>query len=444
MNCHEAKPAVQIRVGALSVGGLVETAFLAFFINPQADGHLGDAKGDQGGDRAPANGDENGNGLPPDLGTHADLIVVGTGSAHTLEAENPGEDGTHDAADAVHSEDIERVIVAQLVLHLDGENVAEDGGNGADAERSGDARRARGGGDCHQPRDRARGRTDGSDDIRKQFLNGHPHHDRRGAGDLRDQHGHARSAVCDKCRARVEPEPTHPQQACTDDDQRDIVRGELHFLETFSRTDHETAHQSGDGRIDVDHRASCEIEHMELVKKSARAPRHVPDRQVGDREPDDAEDHHRAELDALREGTDDQRRGDDGESHLEHHENRLRVAPRIALRGDSFEEKFRSVSEEGIAIRGGERVAVSDPQQAHHTRHREALHEDGEHVLGAHQTAVEQRETRQRHQQDQHRGDEHERSVPGVEAAVSSCANAGKAQAARTAKAVTKCLRKLG
>jgi len=49
---------VQVVVGAFSVVGLVESGFLGFLVNPKADGDLGDAKCDQGGDPAPGYGDQ--------------------------------------------------------------------------------------------------------------------------------------------------------------------------------------------------------------------------------------------------------------------------------------------------------------------------------------------------------------------------------------------------
>jgi len=151
------------------------------------------------------------------------------------------------------------------------------------------------------------------------------------------------------------------------------------------------------------------------------------DRRVNQGEPDAHEDQHRGELHPLGERTDDQRWGDDRESHLEGDEHRFREQRRRtgqARRRDTGEERLAHAAEERVEIDdallhagGVERnaVAINDPQDADQTGNGEALHHHGKNVFRANHAAVEQRQARDGHEQHKGRRGEHPGSVAGIE-----------------------------
>jgi hypothetical protein len=83
--------------------------------------------------------------------------------------------------------------------------------------------------------------------------------------------------------------------------------------------------------VDVHHRTAGEIQQAQVAEPAA-APHPVAHRQVDQREPEGREPQHGGELHALGKTADHQRRGDDGEGHLEHdkHGFRDRAAQAVA------------------------------------------------------------------------------------------------------------------
>ena len=75
--------------------------------------------------------------------------------------------------------------------------------------------------------------------------------------------------------------------------------------------DEPRADQAGDARVDVDHGTAGEVDGTQLTQVAA-TPDDMCHRDVAEGEPQRREQQHRAELDALGEGTDDQRGGDAG------------------------------------------------------------------------------------------------------------------------------------
>ncbi len=120
------------------------------------------------------------------------------------------------------------------------------------------------------------------------------------------------------------------------------------------------------------------------------------------------EDDERAEALALHEGAGDQRGRDDGEGHLEGHEQHGR--DRLAGPGrqaDALEpDVLQAADEPALAGAEAERVTEQDPLQADEGDRAEAVHERRQHVLAPHQSSVEQAE-RRRHEQHHGGRDEH-------------------------------------
>ncbi|OIQ66852.1 hypothetical protein GALL_515770 [mine drainage metagenome] len=145
------------------------------------------------------------------------------------------------------------------------------------------------------------------------------------------------------------------------------------------------------------------------------APNHVGNREINEGHPKQDEHQKRGKLDALGEGTDDQRGGDDGKGHLEHGKDVFR--DRAAQRG------LVHASEEGLiepppvgrqAGTEGHRVAVEHPNHHHHRSNQRTLHQHRQHVLGAHKAAIEQCQTGQRHEQDQRARGHHPGGIAAV------------------------------
>ena len=147
-------------VGGFAVLGVVEAFDLGFFRDAEAAADdFGDAEGDGGCGTAPEDGDDDGFGLDPELGT--DGAGFAALAAEGFRAEDAGEEGTDDAADTVDAEDVERVVVTEGVLEFGGAEVAEDAGGGSDGDGAHGSAGAAGGGDGDEAGDRSGGDADG-------------------------------------------------------------------------------------------------------------------------------------------------------------------------------------------------------------------------------------------------------------------------------------------
>ncbi|MNI63954.1 hypothetical protein D3C73_1193680 [compost metagenome] len=198
--------------------------------------------------------------------------------------------------------------------------------------------------------------------------------------------------------------------------------------EAFALAQYQAADQAGDTGVDVHHGAASEVEHAPVPHQRAiTAPDHVRDRRVNQGEPDAHEHQHCRELHAFGEGTHDQRRGDDGEGHLEGNEDRFREqcgSRRQAVRRYAAEERLGEAADEGIEVEHalfhtggieGHAVTVNDPENAHQAGDGKALHHHREYVLRTHHTTVVQGQARDGHEQHQRRGSQHPGGVTGVQ-----------------------------
>ena len=224
---------------------------------------------------------------------------------------------------------------------------------------------------------------------------------------------------------------------------------------------HEGAHQTGDAGVDVHDRATREVERANAVHPrggtarepadgagdfielrlrgglggfvgsgggqrlggggdvigSGDGPDPVRDGEVDERHPEEHEQHHGRELHALGEGADDQRGRDHREGHLEHHVGEFRNDDAVREGRDdrvgvhALQEGLTEAADVGdhaaARVAEGDRIAVENPENAHHGDDRHDLREHRQHVLGADQTAVEQREAGNGHHQNEQRGDKH-------------------------------------
>jgi hypothetical protein len=116
----------------------------------------------------------------------------------------------------------------------------------------------------------------------------------------------------------VETEPAEPQQAGTQQRERDVVRQDGRGRIVAAWPDDDRRHESSHAGIDVDHGSPGKVERPHLCEPAA-APDPVSNRTVDDQRPERDEDDVRREPHALDDGPRDQRRGDDRKRPLVAH-----------------------------------------------------------------------------------------------------------------------------
>jgi len=344
----------------------------------------------------------------------------------------------------VHTEDIERVVGAEDLLEAGHAPQAEQAADETDDDRAHQPDVAGRRRDRDEPGDRARR---GAEHRRLAFVHRLAERPAEHRGRSRGERVHERErrrAIGLERRTRVEPEPADPQQRGTDHRQRQVVRRHRLAAIADPLADQERADEARDRGVDVHDGAAGEVERAPLPDQArlgvhrvddvlagvgVRAhpePHHVGDRRIAEREPQDHEQQHRREFDALGERADDQAAGDPGESRLERAEHEFGDVDLLAERRrrredagrrieDAVQEEPVEAAEERIALGEREAVAVQRPQHDDQRERHHHLHQHRQHVLAAHQAAVEERESRHRHHDDEQRRDEHPRRVALVE-----------------------------
>jgi hypothetical protein len=141
----------------------------------------------------------------------------------------------------------------------------------------------------------------------------------------------------------------------------------------------------------------------------------VRDRVVDQRGPRQGEQHVRRELHALGVGARDQRRRDDGEHALEHHEEDVRDGPPRTVHADAVEEgEVHAADQAAVGLTERQRVADHHPLQTDDAEREEGMHERREDVLALHHAAIEKGQARC-HQHDQRGGNQHPRRVASID-----------------------------
>ena len=178
------------------------------------------------------------------------------------------------------------------------------------------------------------------------------------------------------------------------------------------------------------HRAAGEVESFDArvgipaaVHHAIDAPDHVALREIHDQHPQGHEYENGREFHAFGNGTDNERRRDDGEHHLEHGEDifrnpvgiiRVRRGSDIRHHPTDFRTANDAFDQVFLVCRAGaakdHAVTADDIKDGHQAGDQEALSEHGQDVLLADETAVEQRQTGQRHEQHQ-RGAGHQPAI---------------------------------
>ncbi len=332
----------------------------------------------------------------------------------------PGEDARRQrapgAAHAVHAHHVERVVVAELRLQV-ARGVAQRAGHDADQDRRERRHEAGRRGDRDETRHGAGGDPEHRGFPAREPLRGHPAERRGGRGRVRGHEGGGGQGVRRDGAARVEPEPAHPQKRSAKHCKGQVVGRHRLMAVPAPLSEHDAGHERADPRGDVHDRAAREVERAPLRADPAAAPHPVAEWRVDERAPEEHEDHVGLELDPLRDRAADERRRDDREHELEHHERVVRDRRRESVRlvGHSVQAQPRERAEEPLHVRSeGDRVAVEHPRDRDQGRQEEAVHEGRQHVLPADEPAVEERETWYGHHEHERGRGEHPRGVAGV------------------------------
>src|SRR5690349_16018267 len=127
----------------LAVQGEIEAFALHLFLHAQADHDVDDLQDDERHHEVVDEHDADADALVDDLRGIA-LDQAGR-AAVCLDREHAGEDRTGGAAERVHAEGVERVVVAEHVLEAGDAPVADHAGRSADQQRADRADEARGG-----------------------------------------------------------------------------------------------------------------------------------------------------------------------------------------------------------------------------------------------------------------------------------------------------------
>ncbi len=219
---------------------------------------------------APSNGGEHAVHLDRNL---SEVAFEQAGlAAPRFSGEHTRKDGADDAADAVNTEDVEAVVIAQHLLQASRGDVAADAGSRADdkralgideaaSRRDGDETSNGTGGDAKQ----ARLTVD-------EPLGEHPSERGHGGGDLRRGHGDTGAVLP---AASAEPalkpnQPTHSSEAPMS--VQDEVEGR-HALGAVAgaTSEDEAGDETGDAGVDVNDRAAGEVENA-VTSQGSRRP----------------------------------------------------------------------------------------------------------------------------------------------------------------------------
>ena len=214
------------------------------------------------------------------------------------------------------------------------------------------------------------------------------------------------------------------------------MRSHGFFAVTDALANHVGTDQTGHSGVDVNHGTASKVQRAVLPDQTGFGchfsghfgrsvgigahpePHHVGNRQVAEGEPDDHEQQHGRELDALGKGTDDQRTGDACKRGLESGEHDFRNDHALAegsgigkrtgrVVPDALHKQPVKPADVGTAFGEGQAVAIHKPQHHDQAESHHDLHQHRQHVLAAHQATVEQSQTRDGHQNDQQGGDHH-------------------------------------
>ena len=219
---------------------------------------------------------------------------------------------------------------------------------------------------------------------------------RRRRRDERVEEGLRGHEVGGERRTRVEAEPTEPQDAGTQQRERQGVRWHRVLRPAASLPEQDHQRERTGSRVDVDDRATGEVERA-AVREPAATEDPVRNRQVHEDRPQREEADPRRPAHAIRDRSGDERGRDHRERELERDEREVGNPERAKLPSPfvmPVEARVVEVADEPLVaeVAEGEREAEQHPDDGDDAHGEEVLHEHRQHVLGPHHAAVEERE----------------------------------------------------
>ena len=317
-------------------------------------------------------------------------------------------------ADAVHTESIERIIIAELLFEDGDSEVADD----TTDKTNGESRHRLYEASCWRDGDKA-GNAAGSrtEDGRLAIavpLDEYPGDRCSSSSCLRRDECVCGKAVRAESRAGIEAEPAEPEESCAEDRHRQVVRQHRELAVAAALAEQDADRQAGYTGEDVDDEAAGEVKCAEL-REEAAAPYPVCHRVVDEDGPEQDQDRKGCEAHALCKRAGNQGRRDDGEHALERDECELRDGAVLEdVEADTGKADLVEAADEAIDIRAERHgITEDDPLNGDHRDDEETLHDGRQDVLAADHAAVEERETRC-HDEDQGCADEHPGRIASV------------------------------
>ena len=312
---------------------------------------------------------------------------------------------------------VERIVVAEAQLHARACEIADDAAHEPDGNRRPQRDEAAAGRDGNEPdHEPCAGPHEGGL-LGENDIHHHPRELRGGAREGRRGECVHREPVCRERAAGIEAEPTKQEHGRSDCHQWHVMDSVVHVLIPDAPTQDNAEHQAGYAGANVDHVASRKVDRADRRERTALAPYHVGDGIVHHERPEQHEQHERLEAHAPGDGTRDERRGDDGEHHLEQGICKKRDAGciRSSFRGTDavHHHVLETADDAAMVLPEREREAHDDPQHGLEPNGAHGREYVVDHVLAPAKAPIEEREPRC-HKQHQSSANEHEPSVCGT------------------------------
>src|SRR5258706_7789008 len=205
-----------------SVQREVETFAVRVLRHAEADKHLDHEEDDQAGDGIITEDDGDPDALVEEL-TNVSLQNARR-SAVLLDREYPSQQRPDDAANRMHAEAIQRIVIAEYALQAGASPVAEDARANSDCKGTDGCHETRSWCNGNKAGDRTRADADDGWLALQRPFHQHPGEGSDGRGNLGHQHCHSSLHACRDSRAGVETEPANPKESGADEGEYHVVR----------------------------------------------------------------------------------------------------------------------------------------------------------------------------------------------------------------------------
>ena len=174
------------------------------------------------------------------------------------------------------------------------------------------------------------------------------------------QYGHGGIAIGSQGAAAVKAEPAHPQHTGAGNGHGHIVGHHGRAGKTLAGAKHHGCHQRRYTGGNMYHYAAGKIIYAHFTQPAA-APYPVGDRYIHQHQPDATKQQHGREFHTLGKAADDQRRGNNGKGHLEHHKQGLGNAAGKRIPTHTGQHGFTHIPNPGIAFPEGQAITGHKP-----------------------------------------------------------------------------------